>query len=112
MAGSMISRIRGSSVQIQALAFIAFELWKNGRRRVEANLSESERREFLDLTRKSRGRRGNLTEREQRHLSHLTRKAATGDGSAGWSDVVKSLPTLVPPHALAESISRLRTPKR
>lgn len=108
----MITRIRGSSVQLQALAFVAMELWKNARRRVIENLSEKERSEFLELTRKSRGRRGNLSEREQRHLSRLTRKAATGDDEAGWGDVVKTLPTLVPPRALAEGVGRFRGPRR
>ena len=108
MAGSLITRIRGSSVQLQALAFIAMELWKNARRRVEQNLNDKERREFVDLIRKSRGRRGNLSDKEQRHFSQLTKKAATGDGDAGWGDVVKSLPTLVPPRALAEGVGRFR----
>jgi hypothetical protein len=111
-AGGMISRIRGSSVQLQALAFIAMELWKNARRRVEQNLSDKERRDFVELTRKSRGRRGNLSEREQRHLSHLTRKAATGDGDSGWGDVLKTLPTLVPPAALAQGVGRFRGGRR
>ena len=111
-ATSLITRIRGSSVQLQALAFVAMELWKNARRRVEQNLSEKERRDFLDLTRKSRGRRGNLSDRERRRLSELTRKAATGDGDAGWGDVVKTLPTLVPPRALAEGVGRFRTGRR
>lgn len=111
-APSMITRIRGSSVQLQALAFIAMELWKNARRRVEQNLNDKERREFVELTRKSRGRRGNLSAREQRHFSHLTRKAATGDGDAGWADVLKTLPTLVPPRALAEGLGRFRTGRR
>ena len=95
-AASLITRIRGSSVQLQALAFVAMELWKNARRRVEQNLSDRERREFTELIRKSRGRRANRSDREQRHFSQLTRKAATGDSDAGWGDVVKSMPTLIP----------------
>jgi hypothetical protein len=109
---SLLTRIRGSSVQIQALAFIALELWKNARRRVDENLTEKERGEFAELIRKSRGRRGNLSDREQRHFSDLTRKAATGDGNAGWGDVVKALPTLVPPHAIAQGVGRFRTGRR
>ncbi|MBM3667461.1 MAG: hypothetical protein FJW90_08295 [Actinobacteria bacterium] len=111
-AASLLTRIRGSSVQIQALAFIALELWKNARRRVDQNLDEKERGDFAELIRKSRGRRANLSDREQRHFSRLTRKAATGDGDAGWGDVVKSLPTLVPPRALAEGVGRFRGPRR
>lgn len=112
MAASLITRIRGSSVQLQALAFVALELWKNAQRRVEQNLSEKERREFVELIRKSRGRRANLSDREQRHFSQLTRQAATGDRDASWGDVVKSLPTLVPPRALAEGVGRFRGPRR
>jgi hypothetical protein len=112
MSAGLISRIRGSSVQLQALAFVAMELWKNARRRVDQNLNEKERRDFAELIRKSRGRRANLSDREQRHFSHLTRKAATGDDQAGWGDVVKSLPTLVPPRALAEGVGRFRGPRR
>jgi hypothetical protein len=110
----LITRIRGSSVQLQALAFIAMELWKNARRRVEQNLTEKERREFVELIRLSRGgtRRANLSAREQRHFSHLTKKAATGDGEANWGDVVKSLPTLIPPRAIAEGVGRFRGPRR
>jgi hypothetical protein len=115
MAGgtSMISRIRGSSVQLQALAFIAFELWKNASRRVEQNLTPGERSDFLDLIRRSRAgaRRGNLSDREQRRLSHLTKKAATGQGDADWGDVLKALPTLVPPRAIAQGVGRFRGPR-
>ena len=107
-AGTLISRIRGSSVQIKALAFLATELWKNGRDRVRANLAERERSEFLDLTRKSRGRPGNLSERERRHFAYLVRKAATGDGDDDWVEVAKSLPGLFPPAALVDAWSRLR----
>ena len=111
-AASLITRIRGSSVQLQALAFVAMALWKNARRRVEQNLSDRERREFTELIRKSRGRRANLSDREQRHFSELTRKAATGQADAGWGDVVKSLPTLVPPRAIAEGVGRFRGTRR
>ncbi|MCE3265695.1 MAG: hypothetical protein K0S15_404 [Solirubrobacterales bacterium] len=105
---SLITRIRGSSVQLQALGFIAFELWKNARRRVEDNLTDRERREFLDLIRTSRGRRANLNDRQQHHFAELTRKAATGEGDASWGDVVKSLPTLVPTRALTQGVGRFR----
>ena len=108
MAGTMISRIRGSSVQIQALAFLATELWKNGRDRVRANLRDRERSEFLELTRKSRGRPGNLSPRERTHFAYLVRKAATGDGDDDWVEVAKSLPALFPPAALADAWARMR----
>jgi len=106
--GSLISRIRASSVQIQALAFLATELWRNGRERVRANLSERERHQFLELTRKSRGRPGNLSERERRDFSFLVRKAATGEGDDDWVEVAKSLPALFPPAAVADAWARLR----
>jgi hypothetical protein len=107
-AGSLISRVRGSSVQIQALAFVAMELYKNGRDRVNRNLKERERRDLVDLTRKSRGRPGNLTERERRELAYLVRKGATGDGESDWIEVAKTLPSLVPPAALADAVTRFR----
>lgn len=107
-AASLISRIRGSSVQIQALAFVAVELWKNGRERVQRNLREKERSEFLELTRKSRGRPGNLSERERRQLSYLVRKGATGDGDSDWVEVAKTVPALFPPAALADAWARMR----
>lgn len=107
-AGSLISRIRGSSVQIQALAFVAMELYKNGRDRVNRNLKERERSDLVELTRKSRGRPGNLTERERRELAYLVRKGATGDGDSDWIEVAKTLPALIPPAALAETVTRFR----
>ena len=105
---SLISRIRGSSVQIQALALVATELWRNGRDRVRSNLRERERSEFLELTRKTRGRPGNLSERERRRLSELVRKAATGDADSDWVEVAKTLPALFPPAALADAWARMR----
>ena len=107
-AGTLISRIRGSSVQIQALAFLATELWKNGRDRVRANLRERERSEFLELTRKSKGRPGNLSPRERSHFAYLVKKAATGNGEDDWVEVAKSLPALFPPAALADAWARMR----
>ena len=107
-SGTLISRIRGSSVQIQALAFLATELWKNGRDRVRANLRERERSEFLELTRKSKGRPGNLSPRERTQFAYLVKKAATGNGDDDWVEVAKTLPALFPPAALADAWSRMR----
>ena len=106
--GSLISRIRGSSVQIQALAFVAAELWKNGRDRVRTNLKDRERSEFLELTRKSRGRPGNLSDHERSQLSYLIRKGATGDGESDWIEVAKTVPALFPPAVLADAWTRYR----
>jgi hypothetical protein len=110
-AGTLISRIRGSSVQIQALAFVAMELWKNGRDRVRRNLGERERQEFLDLTRDSRGRPWSMDERDRRRFAYLIRKAATGNGDDDWVEFAKSLPALFPPAALADAWARLRRPR-
>lgn len=107
-AGTLISRIRGSSVQLQALAFVAMELWKNGRDRVQRNLRDRERQEFLELTRDSRGRPWSMDERERRRFAYLVRKAATGNGDDDWVEVAKSLPALFPPAALADAFTRLR----
>ena len=109
---SLITRIRSSSIQIQALALVATELWKNARDRVRRNLGERERNEMLDLTRKSRGRPGNLSDRERRRLSHLVRKAATGDGDSDWIEVAKALPALFPPAAAADAFARIRGARR
>ena len=38
------------------------------------------RGEFLELTRKSKGRPGNLSPRERTHFAYLVKKAATGNG--------------------------------
>jgi hypothetical protein len=109
---SLISRIRGSSVQLQALAFVAMELWRNGRERVNRNLKDRERTEFLDLMRQSRGRPGNLSDRERGRFAYLIRKAATGDGESDWVEVAKTAPALFPPAALADAWARMRKGRR
>jgi hypothetical protein len=53
-------------------------LYRQGRRRLEQNLSERERRDLLDLMRKSKGRQSNLSSREQDRLRRLVRQALTG----------------------------------
>jgi hypothetical protein len=108
MAGGLISRFRGSTVQLRAIAFVAIELWKNGRDRVQRNLRDRERAEFLDLIRQFRGRPSNLDQRERRRFAYLVRKAATGDGDSDWVEVAKTLPTLLPPAAIADLWSRNR----
>ena len=107
-AGNLISRIRGSSVQIQALGFVAMELYKNGRDRVNRNLKERERSDLIELTRKSRGRPGNLSDRERSELAYLVRKGATGDGDSDWIEVAKTVPALFPPAAIADAFTRFR----
>jgi hypothetical protein len=53
-------------------------LYRQGRNRLERNLSERERRDLLDLMRKSKGRQSNLSSREQDRLRRLVRQALTG----------------------------------
>jgi len=110
--GSLISRVRGSSVQLQAIAFIAMELFRNGRDRLQRNLKDRERSELADLTRQFRGRPSNLDARERQRFSYLVRKAATGDGDSDWIEVAKALPALIPPAALADAWSRSRRKRR
>ena len=87
---------------------MAMELWKNGRDRVQRNLRDRERQEFLELTRDSRGRPWSMDERERRRFAYLVRKAATGNGDDDWVEVAKTLPALFPPAALADAFTRMR----
>lgn len=111
-AGGVITRLRGSSLQLQAIAFVAMELWRNGRDRIQRNLRDRERAEFLDLTRQFRGRPSNLDQRERQRFAYLVRKAATGSGDSDWVEVAKSLPALLPPAALANAWSRSQRRRR
>jgi hypothetical protein len=53
-------------------------LYGQGRKRLERNLDEGERRELLRLMGKSKGRRANLSAREQDRFKRLVRQALTG----------------------------------
>ena len=53
-------------------------LYRHGRRRLEQNLSERERRDLLDLIKKSKGRQANLSTREQDRMRRLVRQALRG----------------------------------
>jgi hypothetical protein len=53
-------------------------LYNQGRRRLDQNLTERERRELLGLMRKSRGRRANLSAREQDRFKRLVRQGVAG----------------------------------
>jgi len=110
--GGLISRFRGSALQLQAIAFVAIELWRNGRERVDRNLRERERAELADLIRQFRGRPSNIDSRERDRLAFLVKKAATGDPSSDWVEVAKTLPALLPPAALADLWSRNRKRRR
>jgi len=106
--GGLITRFRGSALQLQALAFVAIELWKNGRDRVDRNLRDRERAELADLIRQFRGRPSNIDRRERERLAYLVRKAATGDANSDWVEVAKTLPSLLPPAAIADAFTRGR----
>jgi hypothetical protein len=55
-------------------------LWlvNQGRDRVEKNLTERERAEFLNLVKKSKGRPGNLTHRDRTRVKDIAGKAIRG----------------------------------
>ncbi len=53
-------------------------LYHQGRRRLEQNLTESERAELLELMRRSKGRRGNLSKRQQSRFATLVKQGVRG----------------------------------
>ena len=53
-------------------------LYHQGRRRLERNLTESERAELLELMRRSKGRRGNLSRRQQSRFATLVKQGVRG----------------------------------
>jgi hypothetical protein len=53
-------------------------LYHQGRKRLEENLSARERRELLELMRRSKGRRANLSAKEQDRFRRLVRQGVTG----------------------------------
>lgn len=57
---------------------VAMWLFKQGRSRLEQNLTSSERSELLDLLRKSGGKRSNLSSRQQNRFTGLARQGLTG----------------------------------
>lgn len=58
----------------------AVSLWlaEKGRDRLQDNLTERERKEFLDLVLKSRGKPANLTERDKTRVKSIAGKAIRG----------------------------------
>jgi hypothetical protein len=58
----------------------AVSLWlaEKGRERLRQNLSDKERREFLDLVLRSNGRPGNLSERDRARVKNIAGKALRG----------------------------------
>jgi hypothetical protein len=53
-------------------------LYKHGSDRLKNNLTDKERGELWNLSRKSKGQRSNLTSREQQRFIDLVRQAARG----------------------------------
>jgi hypothetical protein len=58
----------------------ASALWlaKKGRDRLEANLSESERKELSRILTSSKGKPGNVSKHDRTRLKSIVKKAATG----------------------------------
>jgi hypothetical protein len=58
----------------------AASLWlvDRGRDRIQANLTSSERSEFLHILARSRGRPGNLEERDRTRIRNIAGKAIRG----------------------------------
>jgi hypothetical protein len=83
-------------------------LWFNSRDRVNANLTEKERRDFASIVRKQRGRPWTLDSTERDRLVVLMKKAATGERDAGWNEVGMSLVTLLPPRLVTSIWKRFR----
>ena len=57
---------------------VATWLFRQGRDRLNNNLSEGERSDLWGMMRKSKGRRSNLSGREQERFRALVRQAVTG----------------------------------
>ena len=61
---------------------VANWLFRQGQRRLQQNLTSSERSELLDLLRRSGGRRANLSSRQQKRFIARTRQGLTGRKAA------------------------------
>ena len=69
---------RFASVRWRVALDVARWLFKQGRERLDRNLSKDEQRELWELLKRSKGRRVNLTSREQGRFVELVRRGATG----------------------------------
>lgn len=69
---------RFASVRWRVALDVARWLFKQGRERLNRNLSEAERSELWDLLKRSKGRRANLSSREQSRFVDLVKQGATG----------------------------------
>jgi hypothetical protein len=71
---------RFASARWRVALDVARWLFKQGRDRLNRNLSEPERAELWDLMKRSKGRRVNLSSREQSRFVALVKQGATGRG--------------------------------
>ena len=76
-AGALMSRIPWARAWV-----VANWLFRQGQRRLQQNLTSSERRELWDLLRISGGRRANLSSRQQKRFIALARQGLTGRKAA------------------------------
>ena len=76
------AKLIASRIPWARAVMIARWLYKHGRRRLEQNLTSSERSELWDLLRKSGGRRSSLSSRQQKRFIALVRQGATGRKAA------------------------------
>jgi hypothetical protein len=71
---------RFATARWRAVWAVAVWLFKQGRDRLNRNLSDGERRDLWELMKRSKGRRANLSAREQERFRTLVKRAATGRG--------------------------------
>jgi hypothetical protein len=69
---------RFATARWKAVWSVALWLFKQGRDRLNRNLTPDERRDLWDLMRKSKGRHANLSAREQDRFRAMVRKGVTG----------------------------------
>ena len=74
----LLSRVPWKKVRWDLVWNTAKWLYERGGRLLRENLTEKERRDLLELMRKSKGRAGNLTEKQRLRFRELVRKALTG----------------------------------
>lgn len=71
---------RFASVRWRVALDVARWLFKQGRERLNKNLTEPERGELWELMKRSKGRRVNLSSGEQKRFVDLVKQGATGRG--------------------------------
>ena len=109
---SMPGKLAKVGPSVTVMVEVGRSLWTNGRDRVNENLNTSERAEFGQLLRRSKGRRSKLDFHDRERLAFLIRKAATGDGYTSWARVLQSLAGLLPPRILSDAFTKLTSRRR